>query len=347
MTTKERFYKAFNFINPGDRLPVFEHSWWGLTVDRWQAEGLDIPWEEFNGYFGHDIVKYTGLWPISEEAWHNKERTRQGKSKDWYIDSESDYDGILSTLYTDGRERRMLEELNGLKDGYERGEYTVVIAIHGFFWHSRELLGIEPHFYTFYDNPGLIHRIHRNYCDFAKRVLAQALEILTPLYVILSEDMCYKTGPMLSKAMYDEFIKPYYLELAPIIRQAGTKFMIDSDGNIHEMIPWMLECGVEGSAPLERNAGNDLCRIREQYPDFLMTGGYDKLVMNQGEAAIRAEFERIFPVMRSGGYLPGVDHQTPPSVSLSDYRLWMSVYREYAARAAKEWTGNATTKNQY
>ena len=106
-----------------------------------------------------------------------------------------------------------------------------------------------------------------------------------------------------------------------------------------EMIPWLIEAGIEGISPIERQAGNDICEIRRNYPDFVMTGGYDKMVMNKGEASIRAEFERIFPVMISGGYLPGVDHQTPPGVSLSDYRVFLKVFREYAECAAKEWVG--------
>ena len=31
---------------------------------------------------------------------------------------------------------------------------------------------------------------------------------------------------------------------------------------------------------------------------------------------MREEFERLLPVMRQGGFLPSVDHQTPPGVSL-------------------------------
>ena len=62
-------------------------------------------------------------------------------------------------------------------------------------------------------------------------------------------------------------------------------------------------------------------------------GAYDKMVMNRGEAAIRAEFERILPVMRSGRYIPSVDHQTPPGVSLEDYRIYIRLFREYAEKA--------------
>jgi uroporphyrinogen-III decarboxylase len=51
---------------------------------------------------------------------------------------------------------------------------------------------------------------------------------------------------------------------------------------------------------------------------------------------MRAEFERILPVMRSGGYIPSVDHQTPPGVSLDNYRIYIKLFKEYTQTAAKE-----------
>lgn len=335
MTVKERAQRIINFINPVDPLPLLDGEfYWDLTYNRWKTEGLDVPYKDIRSYFGTENSDGVLLWSISEAAFSKKQPGYYGMP---IIKNEADYDSLLPDLYKDELVSQMLENMKSYKDSYDRGDNVVSIVFHGFFWHSRDLFGIEPQFYAFYDYPELIRRMNRNLCDFVKRALVQAFELMVPFNVIISEDMSYKTGPMLSKAMFDDFIKPYYLELAEITRQAGTKLIVDSDGNVHEMIPWMIESGVDGMAPFERNAGNDICKIREQYPDFIMGGGYDKLVMNKGEAAIRAEFERILPVMRSGGYFPGVDHQTPPSVSFSDYKLWISVFREYAARAVKEW----------
>jgi hypothetical protein len=65
-----------------------------------------------------------------------------------------------------------------------------------------------------------------------------------------------------------------------------------------------------------------------------MMGGYDKMVMPLGEACMRDEFERLLPAMESGGYVPSVDHQTPPGVSLENYRTYLGLFAEYAKRAA-------------
>lgn len=94
--------------------------------------------------------------------------------------------------------------------------------------------------------------------------------------------------------------------------------------------------GIEGVLPLERQAGVDVNRIRRNDPDWIMIGGYDKTIMHLGEEAMRREFDRLLPAMQSGRYIPSVDHQTPPDVSLSQYRTYVSLLREYAARCEQD-----------
>ena len=66
---------------------------------------------------------------------------------------------------------------------------------------------------------------------------------------------------------------------------------------------------------------------------IILIGGFDKMIMKNGEEAMRAEFERILPVMKSGYYVPGVDHQTPPGVTLANYRIYLRLLREYVEKA--------------
>jgi uroporphyrinogen-III decarboxylase len=147
--------------------------------------------------------------------------------------------------------------------------------------------------------------------------------------------MSYNHGPMLSYGLFKEFLLPYYQKVIPHIKKYDVKVLVDSDGDITSMIPWMTEAGIEGVYPLEKQAGVDIAKIRRNYPTFLMLGGYDKMVMSKGEAAMRVEFERLLPVMKSGGFIPSVDHQTPPEVSLENYRIYIKLFQEYREKAAQ------------
>jgi len=52
--------------------------------------------------------------------------------------------------------------------------------------------------------------------------------------------------------------------------------------------------------------------------------------LKDGEAAVRGEFERLRPLTRTGGFIPSVDHQTPPGVSMEQYRVYLRLLAEYA-----------------
>ena len=159
--------------------------------------------------------------------------------------------------------------------------------------------------------------------------------MLTPDLVGFAEDMSYNHGPMLSEVFFSEFLRPYYDQTVPVIHRHGSKALVDTDGDVTTMIPWLLAAGLDGVYPLERQAGVDIVRLRAMHPRLLMMGGFDKMTMTRGEDAMRAEFERLLPVMRSGGYIPSVDHQTPPGVSLAAYQVYVRLFREYCERAAR------------
>jgi len=88
--------------------------------------------------------------------------------------------------------------------------------------------------------------------------------------------------------------------------------------------------------PLEKQAGVDISVLREKYPEMCWLGAYDKMVMNKGELAIRSEFKRLMSVAKQGGFAISCDHQTPPGVSLEQYRDYIRCFREYAYNNGKK-----------
>jgi hypothetical protein len=50
---------------------------------------------------------------------------------------------------------------------------------------------------------------------------------------------------------------------------------------------------------------------------------------------MRKEFERLYPSMLTGKFIPSVDHQTPPDVSLDTYKIYVKLLKEYTTLAAQ------------
>ena len=186
--------------------------------------------------------------------------------------------------------------------------------------------------FAYFDEPELVHRINQDLLDFNLRLLDQIQQACVPTFMTIAEDMSYNHGPMISQQIFEEFLAPYYRKLVARARELNLLTIVDTDGDV---TCWCRGCkGWEWTAycRLERQAGVDGNRLRQLYPDLRMVGHYNKLVMHKGEAAIRAEFERLVPLIKSGGFIPSVDHQTPPGVSLEEYRLYVRLLKEYRAR---------------
>jgi len=330
LTNRERIRAALNF-EPVDRIPRVEWAgWWDKTVERWRGEGLP---EEVQGAF--EIRRHLGLDDL-QQCWIRAimpgipapSHHGAGRMRD-----EADYEALLEFLYpAEGQFDRAMVE--GWAKAQEAGDLAVWISLDGFFWFPRMLFGIEPHLFAFYDHPDLMHRVNRDLLEHHLRAIDQFCEVCAPDFMTVAEDMSYNHGPMCSKEQFDEFIGPYYRELVPKLKEYGITVLVDTDGDITELVPWMLEVGVEGFLPLERMAGVDVAQLRRDYPELRMVGAFDKTIMHLGEARMRQEFERLLPVVRSGGYIPSVDHQTPPEVSLEDYRLYRRLMDEYTELGA-------------
>ena len=318
---------------PVDRLPVMEWAaWWDQTLLRWQSEGMpaDLDHKGRFDYWGLDHHVQIGV-DIFEAGCPQAPGHGLGILK-----TEEEYEKILPYMFRDSAIDRLLQQLEAVKNRHEAGEAAVWLSMSGFFWFPRDLFGIESHLFSFYDEPDLLRRMNRDLAAFMQLALEAAFTVLTPDFFMLSEDMSYNHGPMLSKACFDEFLAPYYRQVAPLLHSHGVPLIIDTDGDVEPMIPWLMECGIDGVLPLERQSGVVVARIRSKYPEFAMIGGFDKRVMYQGEEAMREEFERLLPVMRQGRYIPSVDHQTPPHVSMDDYKIYCRLLHEYAQIACRD-----------
>jgi hypothetical protein len=327
MKPRERFIAILNGEMPDDRLPMVEWApWWDKTIDRWKGEGFpqNISREDSLIFFGLDILHQVSLIP--DVPWSEIHGAP-------IINNEVEYENLKEKIYAPELIETMKNDALKIKKRHEAGDVCLVLSLTGFFWHPRKLLGIEPHLFAFYDNPGLMHRINQDLLDFCLKGLEELFPILHPDYISISEDMSYNLGPMISYECFKEFLLPYYKKITPFIKSKNIKVLMDSDGDVTEMIPWLFEAGIDGVYPLERQAGVDINQIRKKYPDLIMLGGFDKMIMNKGEHAIKAEFERILPVMRSGRYIPSVDHQTPPGVSFEDYKIYIRLFKEYCEKA--------------
>ncbi len=326
MNHVERFRAVMNF-QPVDRLPRWEWAmWWDETIVRWHREGLP---RELKFSQVIEIAQHFGLDPYQQFWFSTTDPTIEAKQHhvEGVVSNMDDYLRIRPQLFPD--HGASIASMTAWAERQRRGDAVVWATVEGFFWFPRTLMGFEKLMFAFADQPELLHRINQDLLEFNFRLLDQIFRVCVPTFMTIAEDLSYNHGPMISKRTFDEYVAPYYRKLLPRLQEHNIPLFMDTDGDVTLLVPWLEELGVQGVLPLEHQAGVDGLKLRQQFPQLLMVGHFDKMTMNRGEAAMRAEFERLVPLMKSGGFIPSVDHQTPPGVSLEQYRVYLKLLNEY------------------
>ncbi len=200
-------------------------------------------------------------------------------------------------------------------------DYPVSIWAYGWYGLLRELMGVEDLSIAFYEDESLIFEIVEFWSDFLIKVYEKALTEVDVDFILFWEDLAFKNGPLLSPTLFKKFILPQYKKVTSNFKKHGMNvFMVDSDGQIDEILPLWIEGGVNVLGPFEVAAGMDIVKVREKYGrDLAIVGGIDKMKIAQGPAAIDKEIERISPLLNSSGYFPTLDHAVPAELSLKNY----------------------------
>jgi uroporphyrinogen decarboxylase len=169
-----------------------------------------------------------------------------------------------------------------------------------------------------YDEPEWICDMFDTYLNVS---LGLAQKILDAGYefdgIFWYDDMGYKNSPFFSPAMYRELLKPYHKKAIDWAHERGLVTEMHSCGFIEPLVPDLVDIGLEMLNPLEVKAGMDPHRLKMLYGDKLaFRGGINAQLWDKPEL-VKAEMERIIPMMKEGGgYVFASDHSIPNSVSL-------------------------------
>ena len=195
----------------------------------------------------------------------------------------------------------------------------------------RNWLGFQEFAMLSYDDPDWFDDMIETQCLAAERQIRYFGELGIPLDCLhFWEDICFKNGPIISPDTFREFALPRYRRIADLAKSFGyTQISVDSDGDIHALLPLWLEGGVNMLWPLETQAGMDVNVLQNRYPgSTVWMGNIHKHRLTGGEKEIAAELLRVKPAMERGGYIPTLDHCCPADVSFENYLTYLRLRHE-------------------
>ena len=361
MTGRERWLNTLRY-EPVDRRPLSLPGPWADTLARWHEEGLPAEVTDIHehlgvrGQFGYTMANIT---PIAGP--HPKFETKQLREDGDEVYSTDGYGRTVKTFKSHtsmpewiefpvkdaGDLRRYLDEHFDVSDLDSRfpsdwedkaraaEAQGDVIMIDGgcYYWTLRSIAGVENASLLLYDSPELVEELCERYFTVVMEGLRRAVRIVTVDVIGFGEDFAFKTGPLLSPGMFRQFILPRYAKTMAFAHDRGIELTWhDSDGDCRSLLPDMLSVGVNSTVPCEIAANMDPAALREQFGrELRLGGGFDKRVVAAGPEAVRDELHRLAPVIREGGYVPGIDHSISSDISWDNYRRYLDLIIEQCA----------------
>ena len=359
MTPRDRFHACLEFADP-DRVFYFSMRAPMLTVERWETEGLPEG-ADLREFFGLDAT-LTPPWsiPVGFGPLPDSGRTVIEETDEHVV--ECDVLGATVKMHRDRRDyggqqyldfpvtdrpsfhrvrpyfdpvdpQRYPDDWDDRVARWRDRDYPLYLSIPGPFSFLRVLMGMEGLCLATCEQPALVEEMVEFLTDFVIGAAARALDdVEVDIFLFGAEDMAYKNASILSPATVRRFMFDSYRRITEFALDRGARqIMLDSDGNVAELIPIWLDAGITSVLPFEVAAGMDVVRLRRKYPRMAMVGGIDKRVLSHGPKAIEAEVMAKVPVLlQTGGYIPAIDHLLSPDIPLEGFRYYTELIRKVA-----------------
>jgi len=163
-------------------------------------------------------------------------------------------------------------------------------------------------------------------------VLVEAMADAGLPAMVYTDDLAYKSGPMLNPRLIEELFGDSYRRIVETAHAQGMKIVIHSCGNTTSLLEWFADCGFDGVHPLEPTAGMDLSTAKQLVGERMcLIGNLDIthiLVDSNRDEVFAAVRQAIHDAGQGGGFILAPDH-SHPGISVERLRWMVEAAREY------------------
>ncbi len=194
----------------------------------------------------------------------------------------------------------------------------------------RNMLTFEGLAYAIYDYPDMLEDMVETCCLLVEDFLDQVLGEIEFDYASAWEDICFKSGPIVSLPFFQDVVTPRLKRIGDKLHDTGIDvWYTDCDGDVRPLLPSFLEAGINCLFPYEVNSCAHPAELLAEYgKELLIMGGIDKIELGKGRDAIKTYLESVAPLVERGGYIPFCDHRCPPNVAVEDYLYYLDLKEE-------------------
>jgi len=208
-----------------------------------------------------------------DTAWHPLENAKTlkdidtgkpfFKSFDWPSYLDEDFEDL----------RQKAEKL------YNQTDYAIVGNLYVHLFAAAQILrGFENFMMDLMANKPMAHRLLSRQVEAYLPRIDKYVEAVGPYVQIIqvNDDLGAQNGPQIAPQLYREMVKPYHKRLWQYIKEKSQKpLLLHSCGSIYELIPDLIEMGIDALNPIQVSAANmDTKRLKKEFgKDITFWGG--------------------------------------------------------------------------
>ncbi|RKX34017.1 MAG: hypothetical protein DRP71_08440 [Verrucomicrobia bacterium] len=176
----------------------------------------------------------------------------------------------------------------------------------------------------------IIEHITTYYAEYNERVFKAADGHIDIFF--MGDDMGTQHGLWVSVEMYRKYFKANFRKHIELAHRYGLKTMYHTCGNVTDLIPDFIDCGLDILQSLQP-AAMDLAKLKHEYgADLAFQGGIDiqHTMPNGSPSDIVEEVRtRVRTLGQGGGYIFGTAHNLLPDVPTENIEALFDAYLEF------------------
>ena len=200
----------------------------------------------------------------------------------------------------------------------------------------QDLFGMEQTLVDMYVNPGLWHaaaeRIMEFNMSFIRRLYETAGDRID--FFRIGEDYGTQRGLLFGPDQWREFIQPSLLEMTSVPKARGSLYYQRTCGGIRDLIPLLVESGVDVLDPIQILAdGMEPAALKQDFgADLVFSGGIDEqqLLPLGSPEDVHREVHRILDILGTGGgFFLGSTHNFQEDIPTENILAMYDAAREW------------------
>ncbi|MGL4209367.1 MAG: uroporphyrinogen decarboxylase family protein, partial [Candidatus Adiutrix sp.] len=184
------------------------------------------------------------------------------------------------------------------------------------------LMGFNNFALSLIREPKLVAAVFEKVAAIQYSALSEVLKLPHVGAVWVVDDLAYNSGPIISLKHLNQYVFPWYKEMARRCHEAGLLFILHSDGKLDALLPAFIDMGLDIIQPIDPTC-NDIVAIKKMVAGKLtIVGNVPNEMLQVASPQEIQDYVRMLlkKVAPGGGFMLGSGNSVPNWAQFENYQ---------------------------